>query len=140
MSTYAKKRGLPESNVIRIRTPTDEVVSRLVYAQSIERAIALAIGTRGLQDRILYLVLTKGVPLRISGRPGLNGTAASVDAELTLLYRRMSGREASTVGRIDNPFYLGDQSIRDAKPSATGTTISTWSLASTASRSRMSWR
>ena len=83
---YVRKRGIPEANVIRIRTKADEPIGRPAYAGSIELPIALALRTRGLQDRILYLVLTKGVPLKISGPPGLTGTMATVDAELTLLY------------------------------------------------------
>ena len=43
------------------------------------------------QDRILYIVLTKGVPLRVKGTTGRGGTIASVDSELALLYRRLTG-------------------------------------------------
>jgi len=41
------------------------------------------------QDRILYIVLTKGIPLRVNGTSGQDGTIASVDSELTLLYRKL---------------------------------------------------
>ena len=44
-----------------------------------------------MHDRIFYIVLTKGIPLRISGSGGRAGTAASVDSELTLLYRKLVG-------------------------------------------------
>jgi uncharacterized protein (TIGR03790 family) len=64
---YVEKRGIPESNVIRLRMPPEEGISRAAYAALIERPIALALTERGLQDRVLYLVLTKGVPLRILG-------------------------------------------------------------------------
>jgi len=83
---YARTRGLPASNVLRIEAPAEEQVERHVYLSSIERPLASAIGKAGLQDRLLYLVLTKGVPLRIAGTIGLKGTLASVDSELTLLY------------------------------------------------------
>ena len=36
--------------------------------------MGLAIRRAGLQDRLLYLVLTKGVPLRIADTTGLAGT------------------------------------------------------------------
>src|SRR5204863_8887280 len=35
--------------------------------------------------------------------------------ELTLLYRKMTGAEVPSVGRIDNPYYLGDKPIASAK-------------------------
>ena len=68
---YARTRSLPASNVLRIRVSTDETVERGVYVSSIEAPIAPFIRNAGLHDRVLYLVLTKGVPLRIAGTTGL---------------------------------------------------------------------
>ena len=65
------------------------------YERQIERPIAEWITSHAAQDRILYIVLIKGVPLRIAGTPGRQGTVASVDSELTLLYRRLVGARAS---------------------------------------------
>jgi uncharacterized protein (TIGR03790 family) len=104
---YATKRAIPQSNVLRIRTSTDETVPRAVYARTIEGPIASALARGSLLDRVLYLVLTKGVPIRIEGTGDANGTVASVDSELTLLYRRATGVEVPIAGRMDNPFYLG---------------------------------
>jgi uncharacterized protein (TIGR03790 family) len=78
--------------------------------------MSVAIRRAGLQDRLLYLVLTKGVPLRIAGTSGIDGTLASVDSELTLLYRRMVGQPVSSQGKIDNPYFLGDRPISQAFP------------------------
>jgi uncharacterized protein (TIGR03790 family) len=112
---YAVTRGLPPSNVLRIQTSTQETIERPAYDASIERPLAAAIRRSGLQDRLLYLVLTKGVPLRIAGTTGLTGTLASVDSELTLLYRRLTGQQVSVSGRVDNPFFLGARPIGDAR-------------------------
>ena len=60
-------------------------------------------------------MLTKGVPLRIAGTTGLTGTLASVDSELTLLYRRLTGQQLNVSGRVDNPFFLGARPIGDAR-------------------------
>src|SRR5687767_11417462 len=111
---YAVTRGLPPSNILRIQTSTQETIERPAYDASIERPIAMAIRRSGLQDRLLFLVLTKGVPLRIAGTTGLSGTLASVDSELTLLYRRLTGQLVSVSGRVDNPFFLGARPIGDA--------------------------
>src|SRR5688572_6583368 len=89
---YARTRALPATNVIRIRVSPDDTIDRGVYAASIEAPILAAIRSAGLQDRLLYLVLTKGVPLRIAGTTGLSGTLGSVDSELRSEERRMTGQ------------------------------------------------
>jgi uncharacterized protein (TIGR03790 family) len=113
---YARTRGLPQSNVLRIQTSSEEAIERDAYIRTIEQPLGLAIRRAGLQDRLLYLVLTKGVPLRIVGTTGLTGTQASVDSELTLLYRRLVGQSISLQGKIDNPYYLGVREIGEARP------------------------
>jgi len=42
-------------------------------------------------------MLTKDVPIRISGTSGRSGPNASVDSELTLLYRRRTGESVPVV-------------------------------------------
>lgn len=112
---YVTSRGIPETNIIRIRTSTKETIERQAYAASIEQPIVAALGRSNLQDRVLYLVLTKDVPLRIAGTGGTNGTLSSVDSELTLLYRRMSGRTVPLDGRVPNPYYLGTKTVTEAR-------------------------
>ena len=112
---YVRKRAIPQTNVIRIRTSVDEEISRAAYAATIEQPIAAALVKAALQDRILYIVLTKGVPIRVAGTTGLDGTVASVDSELTLLYRKMTGKAVPVGGRVDNPYYLGSRLVRDAQ-------------------------
>ena len=111
---YAEARALPSSNVLRIRTPAQETIDRPTYETTIERPISAAIAREGLQDRILYLVLTKDVPIRVAGTVGLQGTVASVDSELTLLYRALTGKRMPTSGRVENPYYLGSREVSTA--------------------------
>jgi uncharacterized protein (TIGR03790 family) len=113
---YIKKRAIPDSNVIRIRTLTAETIERAAFQSTIESPIAAALTRTALQDRILYIVLTKGIPLRVNGSSGQNGTLASVDSELTLLYLQLVGQPAPAVGRIANPYFLGVKTIREAAP------------------------
>jgi uncharacterized protein (TIGR03790 family) len=113
---YARTRSLPTENVLRIQVSSEDTIERGAYVSNIEGPIAAAIRRGGLQDRLLYLVLTKGVPLRIVGTTGPDGSLASVDSELTLLYRRMTGNPVPTAGRIDNPYYLGARHPREARP------------------------
>ena len=112
---YVRKRGIPESNVFHITASTDDQIERSAYATAIEGPLANALSAAGLQDRILYLVLTKGVPLRVNGTGGLTGTVSSVDSELALLYRRLAGTAVPVQGRIDNPYFLGAKPIAEAK-------------------------
>jgi uncharacterized protein (TIGR03790 family) len=113
---YARKREIPATNIIRIRTVITENVDRTVFALTVDLPIGAALMRNGLLDRVLYVVLTKGVPIRIDGTGGRDGTMASVDSELTLLYRRMTGQGAPLPGRIDNPYYLGSRPLAEAKP------------------------
>ena len=89
---YISRRAVPQDNVCLLVAPTTESVARNVYESQIEQPIWKCITAARAQDRILYIVLTKGVPIRVIGTPGRNGTSASVDSELTLLYRRHAGR------------------------------------------------
>src|SRR5688500_5003524 len=113
---YAQKRKIPARQVLRLSLPADEEIQRSVYVSQIERPIAQWLSEENAQDRILYIVLTKGVPLRIAGSTGDNATVSSVDSELTLLYRKAAGGFISPSGAIRNPYYLGDQPIASVKP------------------------
>lgn len=113
---YIRTRKIPADNVIRINTTTEEQLDFIRYTQTIELPIAQKLSREGLHDRVLFIVLTKGVPLRITGTAGRKGTGASVDSELSLLYRRLSGRPFALAGPVPNPYYLGGRAIREAQP------------------------
>jgi uncharacterized protein (TIGR03790 family) len=113
---YARTRKLSLSNVLRIRTSSEDAIERDAYVKTIEQPLGLAIKRAELEDRLLYLVLTKGIPLRINGTTGLDGTVASLDSELTLLYRRLTGQPIALNGKIDNPYFLGNREVAAARP------------------------
>jgi uncharacterized protein (TIGR03790 family) len=112
---YAKVRSVPESQIIRVRTSPVETISRDTYVKTIEVPIATALRTQGAQDRVLYIVLTKGVPIRISHDAPAAGSFSSVDSELTLLYRRMTGRPVGPRAHVANPYYLGTAPVENAQ-------------------------
>lgn len=114
--TYAAARSIPDSNVFHIRTALVENVDRAIYTQTIETPLIQAISRARLHDRLLYIVLTKGVPLKIDGTTGKDATMASVDSELTLLYRRIVGQVMRPESAVVNPYFLGERSAADAKP------------------------
>jgi uncharacterized protein (TIGR03790 family) len=112
---YAKVREVPPDQRVTIDVPVSDEINARDFAGRIERPIAGWFQRTSGQDRILYIVLTKGVPLRVTGTTGLQGTVASVDSELTLMYRKLAGRAAPPAGRIDNPYFLGGNPIANAK-------------------------
>jgi uncharacterized protein (TIGR03790 family) len=115
---YASRRGVPQDNVCSIHVPVAESIDRAAYATEIEAPIWKCIATRRAHDRILYIVLTKDIPIRISGTGGRNGTVSSVDSELTLLYRRHTGRVAPVTGFVPNPYFAGNAAPNTIKPFA----------------------
>jgi uncharacterized protein (TIGR03790 family) len=80
---FQTARGIPQTNIIRVNTTTDETVNDSVFA-SLRHQIESYLRTNNLVDSINYIVTTKGVPLRVDrgdlGGPG--STSASVESEL----------------------------------------------------------
>jgi uncharacterized protein (TIGR03790 family) len=114
---YVERRGIAQTNVCTIMTAVTESIARPAYDSQIEGPIWQCIAAARAQDRILYIVLTKDVPLRISGTGGrTGGTSASVDSELTLLYRRRSGQTVPVPGSVPNPYFAGTTPIANIQP------------------------
>ncbi len=113
---YAGKRGVAKDDILRVKTSVKESIPREDFESQIESPVAVWLTRNSAQDRILYIVLTKGIPFRIEGSSGRDGTVASVDSELTLLYRKLTGQSAPLPGRIVNPYFLGETPVSQAKP------------------------
>lgn len=103
---YIHKRDIPLANLCVIDTAPDETIERPVYDKEIETPVAQFLKKQGLQEKILYIILTSGVPLRINGAgEELRSDASSVDSELTLLYSRLRGVVIPLAGPARNPFF-----------------------------------
>ena len=102
---YASRRHIPPVNICRIDTLPDEEIARGVFDNQVAQPIGGFLRSRGLTEKILYIVTTAGVPLKIRGNLGLAGEAASVDSELTLLYSELHGHPHSIPGGLANPFF-----------------------------------
>ncbi len=113
---YVRARALPAEHIVRLRTAVTDDITRAQFEAEIERPIAEWLTRQAAQDRILYIVLTKGIPLRIRGTAGRRGTIASVDSELTLLYRKLTGAREISGGPVPNPYFLGTQRLVESKP------------------------
>ncbi len=105
---YQQKRAIPPLNVCTLDTETTEDILRPAYDKQIEAAIGGCLRMRGLTEKVLYIVLTLGIPLRMWGAPGKpepQTDGAAVDSELTLLYSKMRGTTVPLDGPIPNPFF-----------------------------------
>jgi uncharacterized protein (TIGR03790 family) len=109
---YRPRRSIPVKNVCTIDTTAEEEIQWAVYEEQIERPIGDCLKRAGLVDKVLYIVTTMGVPLKVDG-PGSRDLAehASVDSELALLYSKLKGQRFARAGGVPNPFYMR----RDAK-------------------------
>jgi uncharacterized protein (TIGR03790 family) len=106
---YRERRGVPAAGEVHLSTTLDEEISREYYEETIEAPIAEALARERMQDRVVFIVLTRGVPIRIAGTRGRDGTMASVDSELALLYRKLvAGCPCAVLGRVPNPFFAGE--------------------------------
>jgi uncharacterized protein (TIGR03790 family) len=105
---YADRRAVPSGNICHVSTTAQETVGRVDYTAQIEQAVWQCIRRASAHDRVLYILLMKGMPLRIAGTLGLDGTEASVDSELTLVHRRATGQPVPVRGRVPNPYFAGE--------------------------------
>jgi len=103
---YMQKRAIPAANRCVIDIAPTELLERADYTAHIETPVSEFLVRHNLQDQILYIVLTAGVPLKMfDSAPQFKSTGASVDSELTLLYARMHGAKYPLEGAIPNPFF-----------------------------------
>ena len=75
---YAQRRGLPFANIVRVRLPVTDEISATEFYDDLLVPVRHAI--RSTRSRIDFIVLAKGVPLRIGGNRGF-----SVDGQLVQL-------------------------------------------------------
>lgn len=100
---YQQRRNVPASQVCSIRTLDQEEIDRVSFEDEVRKPILNCLAKGALQDRILYIVLTKGVPLKI--KPAEPNDQASVDSELTLAYRDLLGVPRALKGGSPNPYF-----------------------------------
>jgi uncharacterized protein (TIGR03790 family) len=104
---YRAQRNVPAQQVCSIKTWDEEEIDRAIFDKEIRRPILGCLERGKLQDRVLYIVLTKGVPLKIKDSDD-QGDHASVDSELTLLYKDLLGAPRVLRGSVPNPYFAGN--------------------------------
>jgi uncharacterized protein (TIGR03790 family) len=112
---YARVRGVPAFNICHVRASLMEEIERPEY-NLFAGAIGACLQSRKLVESVYYIVTTLGDPLKVNGTQAVNGDAASVDSELTLLYSELHGAPAHrTGGLIANP-YFGKVAVEFSHP------------------------
>jgi uncharacterized protein (TIGR03790 family) len=88
---YAEKRGLPPTHLCLIDCVPNEEVSLTDYRDTIEKPVYDHLNKHNLSLRVDYLVLTKGVPIRLR-EGGFSVDSALMCAPLKLPFLREQGR------------------------------------------------
>jgi uncharacterized protein (TIGR03790 family) len=123
---YAKARNIPEKHVLGLKLPTGEIISRKDFSSDLEKPLRKKLkdlqllqteaGQSGEPSVLRYLVICRGVPVRIAEEPNLkepkaNGlpepirrNEAAVDSELACLPQPADSRLLA--GPAANPLYL----------------------------------
>ncbi len=103
---YRPRRSIPVRNVCYLATLTDEEIQWDTYQRQIEGPIGECLKKAGLQEKVLYIVTTLGLPLKIDGLgSGMAAEHGSVDSELVLLYAKLKGTKFERAGPLRNPFF-----------------------------------
>jgi uncharacterized protein (TIGR03790 family) len=102
---YARQRHIPKDQILFLDMPVQEEISRKEYDTRIAGPLGTFLRKRNWIDRILAIVTTSDVPLKVEGSRGTRGTGASVDSELAALYGDLRSVPHDTAGPIQNPFY-----------------------------------
>ena len=131
---YAEKRGIPFDHLIGLDCPLTEEISRHDYEQTIENPLRKIMTQRGwwrveeiggvsivMENKIRFVALIRGVPLKIASEPVSPGAPAkkspidlkdeaSVDSEMAALGFFL----ANHYGYIKNPYYRSYSSVQEA--------------------------
>ena len=102
---YQAIHDVPDGHVLTLDVEPADQMSRAEYVARIQRPLAEWLEREAAHDRITYIVLTPGFPVRIAGTVGRTGTVASVDSELAVLYRVLTGASVGEVGPVRNPYF-----------------------------------
>ena len=102
---YTKRRAIPLENTCRATMPATETISRAEYDAAVARPIGECLKSRGVVEKILYIVTTSDVPLRIAASGEHANDGASVDSELAAFYADLHGHPHPLKGPLVNPFF-----------------------------------
>ncbi len=115
---YAERRGVPRSNIVYLRIPLaccendpkawdSWNISWETFDRHIRTPVRKFLESKHLTERVVYIVPTYGVPLRVGGGPLAKIRGVSVDSVLAAL------NAPQIVPRMLNPYHAG---VTEARP------------------------
>jgi uncharacterized protein (TIGR03790 family) len=81
-SYYVAKRKIPAKNVVHIKCTTEETIPDPDYPKTIEKPIMDYLKKTGLCNKVDYIVLTKGIPIKITMQWAVDSLLACADLKL----------------------------------------------------------
>ncbi len=93
---YALKRKIPAKNIIHIKCTLDEMIGNNVYENDIAKPVKSYLAKMCLSKTVGYLVLTKGVPLRLASGWSVDSLLMVMDHNPPLDNGKLHG---------NNPYY-----------------------------------
>ena len=116
---YVEKRKIPAANLVRINTSVDEQIWPDKYKAEIESKVKAEI--MGSKTTIDYIVLTKGIPLRVGDIGGYSTDAllAGMDIDVAPI-KQMVGKmgideDLKNLDRCISPFFNKNEKFSHAK-------------------------
>jgi uncharacterized protein (TIGR03790 family) len=112
---FRVSRSIPSSNMIFISVSTSEEIDSTEF-ENVRTQIENRILNGNLENRLNYLVTTKGVPLKVNrgNTFSTSSPSASVESELTLLLGLYAGNIGKN-GRQYSPYYAKNETFSRAK-------------------------
>lgn len=133
---YAEKRGIPKEQIIGLQCAVAEQISRAEYDLHIAEPLRRALSTNFLwtlrepdhplgpveSNKIRFIALIRGIPLKIGAAPGYPGDQPSGPPEIASRNEAAVDSELATLGMFlrvisgaaKNPIYRGHTRIADA--------------------------
>ena len=107
---YRAKRKIPRENVLFIDVSRTEEISNSEYRSAIERPVRAAIAK--LKHRIDFIVLTKGVPIRVrQGKYSVDALLGAMD----LTFKPIEKLDEAEIRRAVSPYFQKDEPFNSEK-------------------------
>ncbi len=102
---FATQRAIPSKNIVRIAVSTSEEIDSLEF-ENLRQQVESFLTHNPIQNKINYIVTTKGVPLKVNrgGMYSWSSPSSSVESELALILGPYAGY-IGKAGKLTSPYY-----------------------------------
>lgn len=108
---YVEKRSIPAANLVKINCRTEDNIPIEEYGKNIEQPVMKAVADS--KTRIDYIVMTKGVPIRIIDDGGYSVDAFLMTSKLNL--KPIQSPNQTEVKRCLNPYFEHEEAFQSDK-------------------------